>query len=87
MTCEQTIIKRAAKEQETKASLLIQQLTEDRTKNIDEINRFSRELQEKTKLCEEYAQEIADEKGELLVTKRKYDLSLRVSKDKSFLSL
>lgn len=78
LNCEQTISKRAIKEQETKANLLNTQLTEDRKKYLTEIEKLGELLSEKTKLCEKLTQEVADQKGENSVIRRKLELSLRV---------
>ncbi|KAF2896326.1 hypothetical protein ILUMI_09833 [Ignelater luminosus] len=77
LTCEQTLLKRATKEQETKAEILAAQLTEARTKRIEEVNELSKNLAEKCKLCELLTQEVADQKGENSVIKRKLEFSLK----------
>lgn len=79
LTCEQAVLKRAAKEQETKAALASSQLMEMKTRKNDESDKVMKHLEEKTALCERLAQEVADQKGEYNVMKRKLELSLRVS--------
>ncbi|CAH2005346.1 unnamed protein product [Acanthoscelides obtectus] len=77
LTCEQAVLKRQIKEHETKARMLSSKSLEERSKYTEEISQLSTELEEKKKLCVSYSQEIVDLKGELLLVKRKYEMSLR----------
>ncbi|KAI4457825.1 ctcl tumor antigen hd-cl-01 [Holotrichia oblita] len=77
LSCEQSLLKRTNKEQETKSNLLNIQLTEDRKKYSTEIEKLGELLAEKSKLCEKLIQEVADQKGENSVIRRKLELSLR----------
>ncbi|XP_017776974.1 PREDICTED: coiled-coil domain-containing protein 186 [Nicrophorus vespilloides] len=77
LTCEQAVLKRSAKEHETKASLLSTQLLEFRNKSSEEIARLTYDLSEAVKLSEKLKQDVADQKGENTVIKRKLELSLR----------
>lgn len=79
LNCEQTLLKRSVKEQETKTNLLNTQLNEERKKYSAEIEKLETSLCEKSKTCEKLTQEIADQKGENTVIRRKLELSLRVS--------
>lgn len=79
ITCEQTILKRATKEQETKANLLSAQLSEIKKKCREENEKLTQELEDKNKLIEVLTQDVSDQKGENVVIKRKLELSLRVS--------
>lgn len=72
------MLKRSIKEQETKTSLLSSQINEDKKKYLEEIQKLSTDLKEKSQKCDKYFQEVADQKGENLVIKRKYELSLKV---------
>ncbi|XP_030764850.1 coiled-coil domain-containing protein 186 [Sitophilus oryzae] len=77
LTCEQGILKRQIKEQETKISMLSATLAEERTKLTSENECLKRNLEETQKKIEAAIQEIGDQKGENLVLKRKFDLNLR----------
>ncbi|KRT83182.1 hypothetical protein AMK59_4005, partial [Oryctes borbonicus] len=77
LSCEQSLLKRTNKEQETKANLLGIQLSEDRKKYLGEIEKLGELVSEKSKLCEKLMQEVADQKGENSVIRRKLELSLR----------
>ncbi|GJQ74839.1 hypothetical protein Trydic_g21675 [Trypoxylus dichotomus] len=77
LSCEQSLLKRTNKEQETKANLLNIQLSEDRKKYLAEIEKLSELVSEKSKLCEKLMQDVADQKGENSVIRRKLELSLR----------
>ncbi|KAJ8942987.1 hypothetical protein NQ318_001711 [Aromia moschata] len=77
LSCEQTLLKRQIKEQETKASMLSAKLSEERLKYTEEIESLSKDLSEKTKNCEQYMQEVVDQKGENGLMKRKFEMSLR----------
>lgn len=80
LTCEQTLLKRQIKEQETKASMLSSKLTEEKAKYTEEVENLTKDLAEKTRLCDQYRQEAIDQKGENVLAKRKYEMSLRVKK-------
>lgn len=71
--CEQNLSKRALKEQETKSRILVNEVKE----NAEELERLKKILLEKNNLIEELKQEVNDRKGENLLLKRKYDLSLK----------
>nr|CAH7716678.1 unnamed protein product [Callosobruchus chinensis] len=77
LSCEQAVLKRQIKEQETKANMLSTKLSEERSKHTEEISSMFSELEQKRALCESYSQEIVDLKGEILLVKRKYEMSLR----------
>lgn len=68
------------KEKETKVELLSSQLAEERSKYVTETETNVKNLTERTKLAEILKQELADQKGENAVMKRKLELSLRVCK-------
>lgn len=67
------------KEKETKTNLVSSQLAEERTKFHSENEVLNKSLAEKSKCCDILRQELADQKGENTVIKRKLELSLRVS--------
>ncbi|XP_022910975.2 coiled-coil domain-containing protein 186 isoform X1 [Onthophagus taurus] len=77
LICEQTLLKRGTKEQETKAILLSNQLMEEKKKSSSEIETLLKKLEDKSKLCDQLTVEIGDQKGENAVIKRKFELSLR----------
>lgn len=79
LTCEQTLLKRQIKEQETKVTMLSAKLSEEKAKYTEEVEKLAKELSEKTKLCDQYKQEAVDQKGENALAKRKFEMSLRVS--------
>lgn len=58
--------------------MLTSKLSEQRIKFTEEIELLTRDLSEKNKLCDQYKQEAVDQKGENTLTKRKYEMSLRV---------
>lgn len=58
--------------------MLSAKLSEERLKHTEEVEALSTNLAEKTKLSEQYKQEIIDLKGENLLVKRKLEMSLRV---------
>lgn len=66
------------KEQETKATMLSAKLSEERLKYTEEMENLTKNLLEKTRLCDQYKQEVIDQKGENSLAKRKYEMSLRV---------
>lgn len=68
------------KEKETKVDILSSQLAEERSKYLSENETHVKNLMEKTALAETLKQELADQKGENVVMKRKLELSLRVSR-------
>ncbi|CAH0552755.1 unnamed protein product [Brassicogethes aeneus] len=77
LTCEQTLLKRQIKEQETKAGMLSAKLSEERVKFTKENEDLSRKLSESLINLENYRQEAVDQKGENNVIKRKFELSFR----------
>lgn len=82
LSCEQTILRRATKEQETKVGILSKQLSEVETKRADEVLELTRQLTDKIKSNENLTQEVAFQKGENQVIKRKLESSLKeVSKE------
>lgn len=78
MACEQTVLKRQLKEQETRATLLSSTLDEERAKFSTENESLKTTLEETLKKLEIALRDVADQQGENLVMKRKFDLSLRV---------
>lgn len=58
--------------------MLSAKLAEEKAKYTEEIDILTKELAEKTNLCEKYKQEAVDQKGENTLAKRKYEMSLRV---------
>lgn len=78
MTCEQSALKRSIKEKDTKIEILSSKLSEEKMKFQEECKSLTEQLKEKTKICEALTQEVADQKGENGVIKRKLELSLRV---------
>lgn len=77
LTCEQSLLKRSLKEKETKIDIVCSQYTEERLKLSSEIETLSIALSEKTKCCDKLNQELADQKGENLVIKRRMEKSLK----------
>uniref|UniRef100_A0A1Y1L396 Uncharacterized protein n=1 Tax=Photinus pyralis TaxID=7054 RepID=A0A1Y1L396_PHOPY len=77
LTCEQTLLRRATKEQETKVGILSKQLVEEQNKYVEEIAELKSKLAEKTTANDSLTQEIAFQKGENSVIKRKLELSLK----------
>lgn len=77
LTCEQTLLRRATKEQETKVGILSKQLIEEQNKRVEEVAELKSLLAEKTSLNEALTQEITFQKGENCVIKRKLELSLK----------
>lgn len=77
LTCEQTLLKRNSKKQETQSDLLSEQLEKERTLRQEENQVLAKYLAEKTKLCEQLNQQLEDQKGENLVIKRKLELSVK----------
>ncbi|KAF7281692.1 coiled-coil domain-containing protein 186-like [Rhynchophorus ferrugineus] len=77
LTCEQTLHKRQIKELETKVALLSATLAEDRAKLTNDNDTLRRSIEETEKKLQTSQQEVSDQKGENLVMKRKFDLSLR----------
>lgn len=59
--------------------MLSAKLSEEKAKYTEEIDVLTKDLTEKTNLCEKYKQEAVDQKGENTLAKRKYEMSLRVS--------
>lgn len=78
LTSEQSLLKRSVKEKETKIDILSSQLLEERAKLTSEIEMLNKMLSDKNKTCDKINQELADQKGENLVIKRKMDQSLKV---------
>lgn len=79
LTCEQTMLKRQLKEFDTKAELLVAQLTGERDKHREEISGLIEKLDIKEKQCDKLLQEVDDQRGENSVIKRKLDLQLKVN--------
>jgi chromosome segregation ATPase len=79
LTCEQTLLKRSVKEQETKMGMFAAQVADERAKCLDEIDGLKKGLAEKSGLCDKFKQEAVDHKGENKLLRRKFELSLRVS--------
>ncbi|XP_044262854.1 coiled-coil domain-containing protein 186 isoform X2 [Tribolium madens] len=77
LTCEQAILKRSLKEQETKNGVFSAQMTEERAKLGEEVEGLRLELSESRGLCEKLREEVGDHKGENKLLKRKFELSLR----------
>lgn len=77
LSCEQTLLKRAAKEYETKTRMLQEQLDNEREKFSEEKGALVGQLEEKTTDSDRFRQEVVDQKGENVVIKRKLELSLR----------
>lgn len=59
--------------------MLSAKLSEEKAKYTEEVEKITRNLSEKTKLCDQYKQEAVDQKGENILAKRKYEMSLRVN--------
>jgi chromosome segregation ATPase len=79
LTCEQTLLKRSVKEQETKMGMFAAQVADERAKCLEEIDGLKKGLAEKSGLCDKFKQEAVDHKGENKLLRRKFELSLRVS--------
>lgn len=62
--------------------MLAEQLENETTLRQDESQVLARHLAEKTKLSEQLAQQLDDQRGENLVIKRKLDQSVKVSQKK-----
>jgi hypothetical protein len=77
LTCEQTLLKRSVKEQETKMGMFAAQVADERAKCLDEIDGLKKGLAEKSGLCDKFKQEAVDHKGENKLLRRKFELSLR----------
>lgn len=77
LTCEQSLLKRSLKEKETKIDINSSQFLEEKTKLLNEIEVLNRNLGEKTKCCDKLNQELADQKGENVVIKRRMEQSLK----------
>ncbi|RZC38278.1 C10orf118 -like, partial [Asbolus verrucosus] len=77
LTCEQTLLKRSVKEQETRSGMFLAQVTEERLKHTEEVESLRKGLSEKMNLCEKFKQEVLDHKGENKLLKRKFELSLK----------
>lgn len=77
LTCEQSLLKRLLKERETKIEIVSSQFAEEKSKLSGEIEVLDKNLGEKSKCCEKLNQELADQKGENVVIKRRMEQSLR----------
>ncbi|XP_044764847.1 coiled-coil domain-containing protein 186-like [Coccinella septempunctata] len=77
LTSEQTQIKRSTKEHETKAAMLLGQLSEQKQKYLDEIDTLRKSLNEEKVQNAKLKQELYDQKGENAIIKRKHELSLK----------
>lgn len=77
LTCEQSLLKRSLKEKETKIELISSQFTEEKSKLSSELEVLNKNLNEKVKFCDKLNQELADQKGENVVIKRRMEQSLR----------
>ncbi|KAK9889160.1 hypothetical protein WA026_004441 [Henosepilachna vigintioctopunctata] len=77
LTSEQTLIKRTTKEHETKAAMLLGQLTEQKQKHLDEMDAIKKNLNLLLQQNSQLKQELFDQKGENSIIKRKYELSLK----------
>lgn len=77
LTSEQTHIKRSTKEHETKAAMLLGQLSEQKQKYLDEIDLLRKNFSEEKEQNSKLKQELYDQKGENTIIKRKYELSLK----------
>ncbi|XP_050293279.1 coiled-coil domain-containing protein 186 isoform X2 [Anthonomus grandis grandis] len=77
LLCEQAVLKRQLKEQETKYNLLSATLDEHDAKSKSENENLRKTLEETQYKLNEALREVADEKGENMLIKRKYELSLK----------
>lgn len=77
LSCEQSLLKRSLKEKETKIDIVSSQFAEERSKLSGEIEFLSKNLSERSKCCDRLNQELADQKGENLVIKRRMEQSLK----------
>ncbi|KAF5304350.1 hypothetical protein FQA39_LY09729 [Lamprigera yunnana] len=82
LSCEQTLLRRAIKEQETKVAILSKQSREEKSRHAEEVSDLTSKLGEKIKINDALTQEVIYQKGENQVIKRKLELSLKeVSKE------
>lgn len=65
--------------------MLLAKLSEERLKYTEEVENLTKNLSEKTRFCDQYKQEAIDQKGENSLTKRKFEMSLRVKNKRSIL--
>ncbi|XP_063906969.1 coiled-coil domain-containing protein 186 isoform X2 [Zophobas morio] len=77
LSCEQNLLKRALKEQETKSGMVTLQVAQERQKFTEELDSLRTTLTDKTTQCDKFKQEASDHKGENKLLKRKFELSLK----------
>ncbi|XP_074041943.1 coiled-coil domain-containing protein 186 isoform X2 [Leptinotarsa decemlineata] len=78
LTCQETLLRRQIKEQETRSSIQTDKLSEEIQRQKEEIEDISKNFKNVSKLCDLYKQQLTDLKGENALMKRKYEMSVRV---------
>nr|XP_023026850.1 coiled-coil domain-containing protein 186-like [Leptinotarsa decemlineata] len=77
LTCQETLLRRQIKEQETRSSIQTDKLSEEIQRQKEEIEDISKNFENVSKLCDLYKQQLTDLKGENALMKRKYEMSVR----------